>query len=381
MKIGLVCPYIFSRPGGVQEHVKALYKEFKRFGQEVKIIAPRKSELEDYGEDIILLGRSIETGGNDSTIDLSVAVKPFEISRLLVKEGFDILHFHNLSPLLSFQFLEASKTINILTWHSMIEGSKVFRYVKPLRGVLDFYLKRKINGLILVSRILDGSVKDFKGLQAIISNGVDLERFNLQAKSLEEFREGYFNILFVGRLEKRKGLIYLLRVFQLLQKKHQKLRLIVVGDGDQREGCEIFVAAKKIENVIFAGAVSSEDLPRYYASADLFVSPATHGESFGIVLLEAMACGVPILAFANNGYREILKEKAADCLVEPRNVWRLAEKMESLLKDEKKREELQEWGLREVQKYAWPKVAERVLDFYQEVLRKQGRAGFSMLRG
>lgn len=380
MKIGLICPYTFSRPGGVQEHVKALYQEFKKFGQEVKIITPRKSKTEDYGNEVILLGRSIEAGGNDSVIDLSLAAKPLEIRRLLSHEQFDILHFHNLTPFLPLQFLQASKTVNILTWHSALEGSKTFKYLILLRRMLDFYLKKKFQGVILVSAICKNEIKGFLGQQRVIPNGVDLERFNPNLKGLTEFKDGSFNILFVGRLEKRKGLIYLLRAFLLLQKKQQNLRLIVVGDGDQREGCEIFVAAKKLENVIFTGAVSNDDLPRYYATADLFVSPATHGESFGIVLLEAMACGVPVLGFANSGYREVLKEKAADCLAEPRNVWQLAEKMEGLLKDEKKRKELREWGLQEVKKYSWSKVAERVLDFYEEVLRKQGKVGLSMLR-
>jgi len=373
MKIGLVCPYTFSRPGGVQEHVKALYQEFKKFGQEVKIIVPRKSKTENYGSDVILLGWSIEAGGNDSIIDLSLAVKPLEIKRLLAQEQFDILHFHSLTPFLPFQILEASKTTNILTWHSVLEGSKTFKYLTVLRRMVNFYLKKKFQGLILVSAICKNEVKGFLGQQRVIPNGVDLDRFNPKIDSLTEFKDGNFNILFVGRLEKRKGLIYLLRAFLLLQKKHYNLRLIVVGDGDQRENCELFVAAKKVQNVIFCGAVSSKDLPRYYATADLFVSPATHGESFGIVLLEAMACGASVLGFANNGYQGVLKEKAADCLAEPRNVWELAEKMAGLLKDEKKREELREWGLKEVKKYSWPKVAEKVLDFYEEILKKQGK--------
>ena len=373
MKIGLVCPYTFSRPGGVQEHVKALYQEFKKFGQEVKIIVPRKSKTEDYGGDVILLGRSIEAGANDSIIDLSLAAKPLEIRRLLAQEQFDILHFHGLAPFLPFQILKASKATNILTWHSVLEGSKTFKYLTVLRRMVNFYLKKKFQGLILVSAICKNEIKGFLGHQTVIPNGVDLQRFSPNLESLTEFKDGSFNILFVGRIEKRKGLIYLLRAFLLLQKKHYNLRLIVVGDGDQRENCELFVAAKKVQNVIFCGAVSKEDLPRYYATADLFISPATHGESFGIVLLEAMACGTPVLGFANNGYQGVLKEKAADCLAEPRNVWELAEKMAGLLKDEKKREELREWGLKEVKKYSWPKVAEKVLDFYEEVLKKQGK--------
>lgn len=373
MKIGLVCPYAFSRPGGVQEHVKALYQEFKKFGQEVKIIVPRKSKTEDYGGDVILLGRSIEAGANDSIIDLSLAAKPLEVRRFLAQEQFDILHFHGLTPFLPLQILEASKTTNILTWHSVLEGSKTFKYLTLLRRMMDFYLKKKFQGVILVSAICKNEIKGSLSQQRVIPNGVDLERFNPKVESLKEFKDGSFNILFVGRIEKRKGLIYLLRAFLLLQKKHQGLRLIVVGDGDQRENCEGFVATKKVQNVIFCGAVSSEDLSRYYATADLFVSPATHGESFGIVLLEAMACGTPVLAFANSGYQEVLKEKAADCLAEPRNYWELAEKMEGLLKDEKKRAELREWGLKEVKKYSWSRVAERVLDFYEEILKKQGK--------
>lgn len=373
MKIGLVCPYILSRPGGVQEHIKALYQQFKRLGQEVKIIAPKSKADENIDDDIIFFGKSVEFSGNDSTIDISLSFKPFEVRKFLQKENFDILHFHNFGPLLFFQILEASGSVNILTLHSLTDGSKTLKYLPTLKKLLQFYIRRRIDGLILVSPVISGWAENFQGLREIIPNGVDLERFNTRVLPIEQWRDGFFNILFVGRIEKRKGLIYLLRAFQILKRRYTSSRLIIVGDGDQRENCESFVREKKLKEVIFVGTVASDTLPEYYRTADLFVSPAIHGESFGIVLLEAMASGTPIVAFANQGYQEVLKGKGEDCLVEPRNVWELTQKIERLIVDEEKRQELREWGMKEAKKYSWTKIAERVLEFYEKVLKAKGK--------
>lgn len=373
MKIGLICPYTFTRPGGVQEHVRALHKEFIHFGQQSKIIVPRLKDDEDYGEDVLLVGRSMSFPGNDSTVDLSISINPSEISDLLEMEKFDILHLHNVTPLIPFQFLEKSKATNIVTLHAELSGSKTLKWFPSIKKLLHFYLKKRIDGAIIIAPTLIDLVAGARGPIEVIPNGVDLKRFNPKIKGFPYYDDEKINLLFVGRIEKRKGLIYLLRSFELLQKKLKNLRLIVVGDGDLKKECEDFVNQKKLPEVVFVGAVKNEDLPIYYASADIFVSPATHGESFGIVLLEAMASGLPVVAFANTGYKAVLTGLGSQFLAEPRNVWELTQKIETLILSNEKREELKEWSLDEVQKYSWEKIAARVLNFYEQVLTTKGK--------
>jgi phosphatidylinositol alpha-mannosyltransferase len=171
--------------------------------------------------------------------------------------------------------------------------------------------------------------------------------------------------LFVGRIEERKGLIYLLKSFLILKKKYQNLRLIVAGDGPEKKNCEKFVKDKDLRDVIFLEMVDKE-LPSLYATCDIFCAPSIFGESFGLVVLEAMASGKPVVGFANEGYKELLRgTKGEKFLARPRDFKELAKNIEILLNNRQLREEMGQFGQREAQKYSWEKVAEKVLDFYK----------------
>ena len=179
--------------------------------------------------------------------------------------------------------------------------------------------------------------------------------------------------MFLGRLEERKGLIYLLKAWQILEKKfkNKNLRLIIGGDGDLKTKYKNFVKTKNLKNVIFEGMIPSKIVPSYYATADIFVSPAIFGESFGIVLLEAMASGTPLVAFANKGYKTVMKGKYKNFLAEPKDFKALAEKIEILIKDKEKRKEMSNFGLKLAKEYSWPKITDKVLDFYQLCLENK----------
>ena len=175
----------------------------------------------------------------------------------------------------------------------------------------------------------------------------------------------------MGRLEERKGLIYLLRAFKILNKRYFNLRLIVVGEGPLRSDCENWVKKNKLNNVVFEGAAKEGTVPPYYRSADIYCSPAIYGESFGIVLIEAMASGTPVVAFANEGYKTVLeKGKGKRFLVRPKDYKTLAKKLEMLIKSLQLRKEMSEWGIQEAKKYSWPRIADQVLAFY-ELCRKK----------
>lgn len=374
MKIGLVCPYVLN-VGGVQEHVRALYENLTKKGHQVRILAPHL-----FGEkpkkDVIFLGRGFytdNTAGTGSHLTLGLHYGPV-VEEILQKEKFDILHFHEpIVPTISWFLLAYSQSINIVTYHRAQkfspEETSLFRFLKPV-GVL---LTRRVHGRIAVSQTAkEFASKLFPGQYSIIPNGVDISRFRPTGEKLKRFQDKKTNILFVGRLEGRKGLMYLLRAFSQL--KNQNSRLIVVGDGPMKEGYKKFVRQKKLVNVDFEGEVSANDLPFYYRTADIFCSPAPHGESFGIVLLEAMASGLPLVAFANPGYKELLFDYPAKRLLpKPKDVEGLTRALKLLVKDKELQEKLGHWGREKAKQYSWKKVSGEILNFYRETLAKNKR--------
>ena len=371
LKIGLISFHSFSQPGGVKRHVLSLDKEFKKKGIKSKIIIQRRKRKEFYGKNVILSGTSfpITIAGTQGDIDINF--NPLAIEKLLKKEKFDILHFHNFIFPSGWQILERSKALNILTIHANTEKSKFLK----MSGF--FYLCKKIaqwkiDGAIGVAPLNLKIAKDFKGPKIVIPNGIDLDEFNLKVPKIKKFLDDKINILFVGRIEERKGLIYLLKAYKILTKKFSNLRLIIVGEGELKENCQEYVKENKLKNVVFEGEVIGKKLPPYYRTCDIFVSPAIFGESFGLVLLEAMACGKPVVAFANLGYKQFLKGKKGEkFLVKPKDYQALAKKIEVLIKNKKLRKEVGGRGWKEAQNYSWSKVADQVLDFYKLCQKKK----------
>jgi len=372
MKIALISFHSFFQPGGVKRHVFGLYKEFKKRGIFCKIIAPRRKMKEYYGKNVILLGTSFPLPFSGAISDLGINFNPLAIERTLRREEFDILHFHNVGFPSTLQILASpatSNTLNILTFHANIEKSKFLKNFPFLMSFLNKICQWKVDGIIGVAPLNLKYFKKYSGPKIVIPNGVDLEIFNPGVPKIKKFDDSKTNILFLGRIEERKGLIYLLKAYKILEKKFSNLRLIVVGEGPLKSDLEKWVEKNKLENVIFEGKISEEKTSSYYASCDIFCSPAIFGESFGLVLVEAMACQKPVVAFANEGYQQVLKGKGSKFLVKPRDYKTLAKKLENLIKSEKLRKEMGEWGRCEAQKYSWPRIADRVLDFY-ELCRK-----------
>jgi len=346
-----------------------LFKEFKRKGVKTKIIVPRRNWRENYGQDVILLGTSFPINFVGSQSDLDINFNPLAIERTLKKEKFDVLHFHNFSVPSALQILTSpsiSNTLNILTLHSNVKGSKFLEKFPTLLYLFNKICQWKIDGVIGVAPLILETFKNYKGPKILIPNGVDLEEFNPKVLPIKKFIDGKINILFVGRIEKRKGLIYLLKAYKILEKKFPNLRLIIIGEGPLKAECQQYVRENNLKEVYFEGRVVGRELVSYYNGCDIFCSPAIFGESFGIVLLEAMACGKPVVAFANQGYKEFLRGKKGErFLAKPRDFQDLAQKLEILIKNPKLRKEMGEWGIEEAQKYSWSKIANQVLNFYQ----------------
>ena len=191
---------------------------------------------------------------------------------------------------------------------------------------------------------------------------------------VEGLHNDKLNILFVGRAEKRKGLNYLLRAYQRIKLELPQTRLIVVGPGN-RQKYEPVIKRMKLDDVIFTDYVPNEALPAYYQTADVFCAPATGGESFGIILLEAMAASRPIVASAIEGYSSVMSHGVEGLMEPPKDVEALAKALLELLKDEPGRREMGLRGRRKSENYSWPNVAKTVNEYYLNIYNKFNKIG------
>jgi phosphatidylinositol alpha-mannosyltransferase len=362
MKVALVSAYDYAHPGGVTEHVRYLAAGLRGRGHEVMIFAPCSASVRDQEADFVRVGRPfpIPTHGSVARITVSFHLMN-RIKHYVRDSGFDIIHYHEpLMPVLPVTALRFSKTCNVGTFHAFARSNLGYYYGKPL---LKRYVRR-LHARIAVSNPAREFVEHyFPGQYRIVPNGIDVERFR-QATPLPEFRDGMINILFVGRLEYRKGLGYLLRAYEQLKPLYPNLRLIIAGDGPLRRWYGNFLARKQLPDIVMAGYVASDQLPRYYASCDIFCSPATGDESFGIVLLEAMAAGRPIVATNIDGFRGVVTHGREALLVDRKSKRQLAYALETLINGPQIRQDLARAGQQTVQQYDWERVVDQVQDVY-----------------
>jgi len=371
VKIALVSPYDFAHPGGVILHISYLERYFTRMGHEVKVIAPASRSVPDFDDRFIPIGRPrpIPSSGSIARVTISIWLAP-KIKAVLEREKFDIIHFHEpLMPMLCTSILRLSKTANVGTFHASY-GKPGYNFARPVGKWILRRWFRKLDGKIAVSKpAMDFARENFPGYYNIIPNGVDVEHFSPDVAPIEEFNDGKLNILFVSRLEKRKGLNYLLQAFRRVKEEIPDCRLIVVGPGTRlRRRYERYVARSGLKDVVFVGLVSYDDLPRYYQTADVFCAPAIGSESFGIILLEAMAMGKPIVASNIEGYASVISHGADGLLVPPADKDKLAQALISLLNDEALRQEMGAKGRIKALEHSWEHIAQRVFDYYVRVL-------------
>lgn len=373
LKISLVSPYPMEEArGGVQEHIRQFANYLKSQGHKPTIIAPLYEKSKKPDKEIIHLGKAKPYSYKGTIAYISRRpVLPITIGRLLKNHPQDITHFHE--PEVSFpsmQLLWASHAYNFVTFHAYNEPSWKFTLYAPLR----FPYGRIITGRIVVSETVYKSVNHyFPGKYKLIPNAVDTRRFNPKNPKLEKFKDSKLNILFVGRLEERKGLKFLLAAYKNIRSQNADIRLIVVGDGMKRKEYVSYVTKNKIEDVYFEGRVSDELLPSYYATADIYCSPATHGESFGIVLLEAMASGIPTIAGANPGYKNLISDGKNGFLVDPSDTVRFVSLLTKLIANKNLRKRFSIAGLAKAKQYDWQTVGRRIVDYYLTRIKEKSR--------
>jgi phosphatidyl-myo-inositol alpha-mannosyltransferase len=367
MNICLVSPYDFSHPGGVSEHVRHLAGELRARGHRVFVMAPSTELDDDHGiADYIRIGRSVPVPGNGSVARIALS---FHLARrvrgILDEHAFDVVHYHEpLSPALPITTLRFHRGANVGTFHAFAKRNLGYYYARPF---LKRYFKRLHSCIAVSAPARDFVSRYFPADYHIVPNGIDTSFFSPDHEPIPELRTpGWHTLLFVGRLEQRKGLPTLLEAYAELRRRRPNVRLVVVGDGPGRWGYEKFVESEAIPDVLFMGHVSAEMLPRCYASADVFCAPAVGRESFGIVLLEAMASGVPVLASAIQGFSQVVTHEETGMLVSTgdANAWTHA--LERILADAQQRRRLAQAGLRHSLRYDWSRIVDVVLDVYAE---------------
>lgn len=350
MRIGIICPYSFDAPGGVQAHILDLAEVLIGLGHHVEVLGPAaaKTGVPDY---VTRGGRSVPIRYNGSVARLSFgpAVRS-RIREFITRGSFDVLHIHEPnSPSYSMAALWLARGPIVATYHASSSGSFILRLVRPLlRPALE-----KVRGGIAVSEMARRwQVEQLGGDPVLIPNGVDTARF-ATARKQPAITPGPVEIVFLGRLdEPRKGLDILLRALELLERE---VRVTVIGAGKTRQ----------IPGVDFVGRVSDEEKAAILGRADIYVAPNTGGESFGIVLVEAMAAGCAVVASDIEAFAAVMGE--AGTLFEMGNPEALADSLRLLIDDPATRARLITAGEQRARRFDWETVAQDVLTVYETV--------------
>lgn len=363
-RVALVSPYDFAQNGGVTEHVRHLTTELRRRNIDVTIIAPTsRPELDEPG--LVSLGTIMPIPINGSIAHTTISpVVIDEVSALLARTSFDIVHIHEpLAPMLPLSVLNASRSPNIGTFHASGGRSLGYAVSHPLLN----WLAQRLTKRIAVSRAAASfAQRYFDGDYTIIPNGIDTGQFNVGVEPLPQWRDGRPTVLFVGRFsEPRKGFETLLTSFAEVQRAIPEARLLVVGRGDaapfQQQADDL-----GLHSIHFVGVASPADLPRYYRSADVFCAPSTGQESFGIILVEAMSSGCPVVASDIAGYAQVVTHRHNGLLVPPNNSDALAATLIQTLRDDRLRQRLAVNGPQTARQYAWGDVSEQIVDVYNQ---------------
>ena len=373
MKIGLVTPYIYPLPGGVNAHVQQLYLNLVARGHDVRIISSTHGPQRPSEGDIIRLGYGFSVPTNGSVGTLTVSHRYGElVQEMLAEEQFDVLHFHEpFVPFLSLQVLRHSTSVNVATFHAYSGWSPSYEFGK--RMLQRF--ARRLHGRIAVSAAARHFIERyFPGDYKVIPNGVDLKRF-VGVTPFARWRDGTPNILYVGRFESRKGLIYLLKAYRDLRHQGLEARLLVVGTGPQEREVRRYIATRRLTGIELLGRVSEEDKNRAFATSDIYCSPATGQESFGIVLLEAMAAGTAIVCSDIHGYKGVVRRGEQALLVPPKDVDALGSALATLLADPEMRARMGASGRERAKQFSWESITAKVDDYYGFVIRRLAAQG------
>ncbi len=366
MKVGLVSPYPWDVPGGVVAHVRDLAEALIDLGHEVSVMSPVDDEDAEIPGYVTRAGRAVPVPYNGSVSRLLFGpVSAGRVRRWLRERDFDVLHVHSPETFsLSLLTVMNARGPIVATFHAAQPRSRILAL---LQAPLQAQMMEKVQGRIAVSLDARRTIVEHLGGDAvIIPNGVHVRQFR-GARPLPGWPGDGGALGFVGRIdERRKGLAVLLDAFTLLAATRPGLRLLVAGPGDEQE-MRAFLPDPLQQRVVFLGQVSEADKARVYRSVDAFVAPNTFGESFGIILLEAMAAGTPLVASDLDAFRRVVEDGRAGELAAVGDRVDLARACARVLDDAGRRRALVEAGARVVAGYDWDVIARQVLRVYETV--------------
>ena len=362
MKIGIVCPYSWDVPGGVQFHIRDLADYFIRLGHEVSVLAPADDDtpLPPY---VVSAGRAVPVPYNGSVARLNFGfLSAARVRRWLHDGTFDVVHIHEpASPSLGLLACWAAQGPIVATFHTSNPRS---RAMLAAYSILQAALE-KISARIAVSEYARRTLVEHLGGDAVvIPNGVDVDSF-AGAEPKPEWQGA--TIGFIGRInEPRKGLPVLMKALPKILAARPETRLLVAGKGDEEEAVE-GLAPELRSRVEFLGMVSDEDKARLLRSVDVYIAPNTGGESFGIILVEALSAGAPVLAADLDAFAQVLDHGTAGELFPNEDADALADAAVRLLGDPVRRAELRERGSAHVRRFDWSTVGADILSVYETV--------------
>ena len=361
MRVLLACSYAWDQPGGVQVHVGQLAQRLGEMGHEVQVLAPSGSRpTEPF---VRVAGRPIRIPYNESIAPIAPTPRAFVAARNALKEFRpDVVHAHEpFVPGPAMFAALASRAPVVGTFHAYADRSRLLSAAAPaLRRIW-----KRLAVRVAVSRAAARFVTRPMGGGAvrIVPNGADVDLFaTARPADLPEGRR----ILFVNRLDPRKGFRVMVEAFRMLASERPDVVLVVAGDGPDR-GALAELPASARERIVMLGNVPHDDLPPYHAASEVFCAPSTGRESFGIVLVEAMAAGLPVVATDIPGYREVVRDGIEGVLVPPRDADSLADAIDGLLDDPDLAKRLAEAGRQRSQRYSWDTVAKEIEEIYREV--------------
>jgi phosphatidylinositol alpha-mannosyltransferase len=358
MRIVQVCPYAWDSPGGVQTHVQSLSAELTRRGHDLLILAPGRAAA-TTGLAVSVVGRPVLVPYNGSMAPICPSLRSaLRIRAALSAFQPDLVHVHDpFVPSTSMFASWQTRVPIVATFHAYADRSRFFRLGAPFFRLIW----NRINLPIAVSAAAVAYVQTHLGVSPlIVPNGVDTRQFACPPRVSNG---AHRTVLFVSRLDRRKGFPVVVAAFALLAERMPGLRLVVAGDGIDRAIVDRLAPALR-RRITMLGVVPNAELRRHYASADLFVAPALGGESFGIILLEAMAAALPIVASDIPGYREIVRHEGEGLLVPAGAVVPLADAIARVLTEPALAARLGAAGCQRAEHFTWEVIAECVETLY-----------------
>lgn len=371
MKIGIVTQSYYPVLGGVTEHVWHLGRELERLGHEVVVITGQARTPDDRGLRVIRIGRQIPLSGYGANVHITVGWKLGRaLQKIEEREHFDIVHIQSPAdpglPLIASLTMRSPK---VGTHHSFRD--------RHTSADITFWIFRRMFDRAVSNVRAHIAVSPSAAAMAdryypevpveIIPNGIDTDRFSPAVDPIAKYRDGVITILFVGRMDPRKGAKFLFAALPYLEGQLERYRILVVGSGWMKRYYHAHIPMHLQHRVEFAGFASPAELPHYYRSADIYCSPATGNESFGIVLLEAMASGLPVVASDIPGYRHVLQSGQQGLFARPRDPEDVARAIVRLAKSPDERLAMGQAGRKRAQEFDWRSVTQRILTVYDRV--------------